>query len=569
MFKPSRLDAAALATELNKLPLLAAGSAKLLDPAYLAIARAVASGQSADELTQAFSLPLGWASLDIFKTPPSAAGVTDTTRTPALSEAASTLRSNETGTVTVAPVKPIRPIPPISPVQPVIPVMPVAPIAPPSWAVNLIPDVLKETTTTRIAVLDREPTALGGLEAPAWARALSPSAVYGPVTATSSGVQIQTPKWIVVFTFTETVQIVRGGTVLCVVPLSIFHLGTPQQATITAGSAWLAAHLFTTDAPADSFAGLKVSSGIISSTQPIVINAGVVTLPMIAVSLLCSFPAAGTRLSHDDTADVDDAVTGPRSRPASSHPLNPSMLGFTHDRCESSLSLSLVPAATPAGPAGFPSSVTAPGKITINFPAAGAANLSFDKCSANIWGEAFESAPLAPPVALYNTQLKLLYIAGKSAETTLTPGPNTGKLLTVTGSAPILTSGWALNVSESTTPAALGTAASSGSFAIGFGKGLSCVWPGATKPEAQAGGTLLAQNDEILFGSISGSAKGVLLKQNFKLWTDQDSKNDRPCQLLTGRAAGQGVLYATTANAEVLETSSASAGGRGRPAAAR
>ena len=388
---------------------------------------------------------------------------------------------------------PVTPVQPTPPTTPVVPVTPIVPVAPPTWAVDLIPVVLKETTTTRIAVLDREPTALGGLEMPGWARALSPSAVYGPVTATASGVQLQSPKWIIVFSFTETVQIVRAGTVLCVLPLAIFHIGTPQQATIAAGSAWMAAHLFANDAPADSFAGLTVSSGTITSTQPIVIAAGVVTLPATAV-----------------------------------------------------VSLALVPAATPAGAPGFSSSVSAPGKITVDFPAAGTASISFDQCSANVWGEAFQSTPIAPPVVLYNPQLKLLYTAGKSAQTVLAPGSSTGTLLTVTGSAPILTSGWALNVSESATPATLGTASSSGSFAIGFGSGLSCIWPGAAKAEVQVGGTLLAQNNLIIFGSISGSAKGVLLKQNLKLWTDQDSKNGRPCQVITGRGAGQGVLYAST-----------------------
>ncbi|MEO8869410.1 MAG: hypothetical protein ABI357_01115, partial [Granulicella sp.] len=514
MNKPLGLDAIALPTELNKLPLLAAASANLLNPAYLAIARAVASGQSADDLAQALSVPVGWGSLDIFKTlaPTVAGGVADVqvqSSRHAVAAIDAPIKISIAPVVPVVPVRPVTPvrpvvptvpIVPVVPVVPVLPVTPIVPIKPPTWAIDLIPILLKDTTITRGAILDREPTALGGLETPGWARALSPSAVYGPITATSNGVQLQTSKWIIVYSFTETVQIIRAGTVLGVLPLSIFHIGNPKQATITAGSAWIAAHLLTNDAPAASFAGLTVSSGVITSDQPLVINAAVVNLPATA-----------------------------------------------------SITLTLIPAVTPAGPAGFPATVVAPGKITINFPSAGAANIAFDKCSANIYGEALESAPLPQPLALYNTQLKLLYIAGKSAETTLTPAPASGKLLTITGSAPILTSGWALNVSESTTPATLGTASSSGSFAVGFGKGFTCNWPGATKPEVQAGGSLVAQNSSLIFASISGSSKGVLLKQNFKLWTDQDSKNDRPCQILTGRAAGQGLLYATTGSPEVLQ----------------
>ena len=63
MTKPTRLSAQALATELSKLPQLTASAN--LDPARLAIARAIASGQDADQLAADLSLPAGWSGIDL------------------------------------------------------------------------------------------------------------------------------------------------------------------------------------------------------------------------------------------------------------------------------------------------------------------------------------------------------------------------------------------------------------------------------------------------------------------------------------------------------------------------
>src|ERR1019366_615868 len=136
------LGASELASALSQLPPMNA-TAPTLQAARVAIARAIATGQSVDEITTGFQVPLG---------------------------------------------------------NPVV---------------------------TRIVVLDSAPTALGGLERPAWARALSPAASYGPIAASGPVLQNGASKWIQVFTFTEVVQFQRSGTVLCVVPLSIFHFGSP------------------------------------------------------------------------------------------------------------------------------------------------------------------------------------------------------------------------------------------------------------------------------------------------------------------------------------------------------
>src|SRR5882757_8036674 len=297
-----RLDGKTLSSELSKLPLLTASTPSHLDPVYIAIARAVASGQGADQLAKDLGVPAGWQGITLSKRPPVASDVTS----PAAGPDAPTPKLK--GTVH-APA--------------------------PDWIATIMPLALAKNITTRVVVLDREPTALGGLERPAWARALSPSATYGPITAISSDLQIKTLKWIQVFNFTETVEFVRAGSVLCVLPLSIFHFGSPTHAGIVSGSAWIAVHPFVSSAPADSFAGITVQSGEITSDQPLGLGPTVVNVP------------AGATIS-----------------------------------------LSLVLAPSAAGSAGSPATVVAPGKISVTFPASGSPTISFDSCSATVYSEA-------------------------------------------------------------------------------------------------------------------------------------------------------------------------------------
>ena len=209
------LNADTLATELAKLPSLSTSTPAELDAVRIVIARAIASGQDADQLALDLNTPAGWQTVDFSKpSVPSKPGAT-------------TPGSVATDLITTAPVT----------------TGPAAAVAP-AWIATIVPIALAKNIPSRVLVLDREPTALGGLERPAWARALSPAATYGPVTIVNDLLQTTTTKWISIFHFVETVQFVRGSTVLCVIPLSIFATGSQTQASIFAGSAWLAAQPF-------------------------------------------------------------------------------------------------------------------------------------------------------------------------------------------------------------------------------------------------------------------------------------------------------------------------------------
>jgi len=441
-----------------------------LDAVRIALARAIASGQSADQIAADLGIPTPWRGIDL--TNPPSVGLANPKAAPAAPVV--------TAAVAAKPAL-------------------ASSASPPNWAAAIIPLALAKDVTTRIVVLDHEPSALGGLELPVWARALRPAATIGPITVSTPNLQLNALKWILIFTFTGTVEFVRGGTVLCVVPVSILEFGPPTDARITAGSAWIAVNPFDASAPAGSFAGITVHSGHIASDQPFSIATGVVTVP-----------------------------TG------------------------ASLSITLVPAPLAAGPVGFPAKVSAPASISISFPASGSPAISHSVCSAHVYGEHIVCTPASLP-AVFNPALSLLYLPGHSSAAQFKPHPVAGKLMELTGSAPIETSGWALSVSQSTTPLTLGTAAGPGDFAIAFGAGLSAKWTGITSPEVEAGGFLIAQNNALILTLISGSAAGVIVEQEFQLWADQDSPTSRRCQLLSARQGGQLLTYALLGSEEVLE----------------
>ncbi len=467
MSTPPSLGPGALATELAKLPSFSSTSSNELDPVRIAIARAVASGQDASQLAHELNTPAGWQSVDFSKPPVPQSPVASPQKTVADAAIATT--------------------PP-----------PAATSLPPEWIATIVPIALSRNISSRVLVLDREPTALGGLERPAWARALSPAATYGPVTVANSLLQTTTTKWIQIFHFVETVEFVRGSTVLCVIPLSIFTSGSQTQASIFAGSAWLAAQPFVASAPADGFAGVTIQSGELTCDQALTFGGTTVSVP------------AGATLN-----------------------------------------LSLAPSTLAAGPVAFPTQVTAPTKITITFPPSGTSTISFNHCSATLYGELIDCKSAHLPAA-YNAELMLLYIPGESSAPTFKPTPVTGKLLEFAGSAPIETAGWALSVSQAA-PTALGTAVGPGDFALLFGTGISCRWTGITRSESAALGSLVAQNSALILSVLSGSPTGVVIEQSFSLWDDQDTNNQRRCQLVTGRVAGQLLIYALTPTSEVIE----------------
>lgn len=460
---PGRPGADALASELEKLPVFISSAA--LDPIQIAIARAVASGQSADQLASDLGSVPGWQSVDLSQSPNAALG-------------AKTTHALET-VKTAAPA-------------------PAAGAAPPAWIATIVPIALAKDVPTRVAVLDREPSALSPLQGPAWARGLAAAAVYGPISVASPALQTTVQKWIVIYHITETIEFVRSGVVLCVVPLSFTRLGLREEVSVASGSAWVAVPPIDSSAPAGTFAGFTIQSGSFTSDQALTYSSTTATVP------------AGA-----------------------------------------SLSLTLVPAAEEPGPSGFPASVTPPGNITVNFPASGTATITFDTCAGTVYGQAMTCT--AQGSAIYNPLLQVLYLPGKASAASFAPTGAAGKLFTITGSAPVAQAGWALVTAQSTTPASLGTASGPGMIGVVLGSGLSARWTGIGHKELEQSGGLLASDSQVIFYLVSGAPPGMQIQQTFQLWDDQATDNTRRCQLTATRTSGQTLLYGLEGNVEVLE----------------
>lgn len=468
-----RVTADALASELSKIPVFTAENVKVLDAVRIAVAKAIASGQSADQLAGDLGIPAAWKGIDLSKPPTIGATGDQPERTHA-----------DQGKPTAPHALPR--------------------LEPPEWAKQIAPIALKDQVVTRVVVLDRDPTALGGLELPAWARAHKPAARYGPIAVSSPTLQATTQKWIIVFRFTGTVQFVRSGTVLCVLPISIVKFGPPPtQAAVTAGSAWIAVNPFASAAPAGSFAGIAVNSGHLSSDHPLSLSSGVVTVA----------PGA-------------------------------------------TLNLQLTPASLAAGPAGFPATVTAPTSVTVSFPPGGAPSIAFSNCEGTLYGQTVTCTG-SNPGASYSPPLNLLVVPGKFAAGQFAPKPVNGKLIDLTGSAAMQAAGWAFPVTQTSDPTLLGTAAGPGDFVLACSHGLFCQWTGAAAPEPEGEAIFLAQNAALLLYLISNSPQGIFSKQSFDLWVDQDSSNESRCRLVATRGAGQVLLYAIAGAQEIVELGAA------------
>src|SRR5271156_4854957 len=226
MSTPPRLDPEQLASELATLPDLSTSVPAELNALRIALARAVASGQDAGQLATDLNTPAGWQSVDFSKPP--------IVQKPGVQEPGTEGQpppaEGELATITLPGGDSARHLFGAA----------AETAAPPSWIAQIVPIAAAKNIPSRAVVLDREPTALGGLELPTWARALSPAAIYGPVTVTSDLLQVTTSKWIIIFHFVvETVQFVRGSTVLCVLPISSSVSGSSPDAVISSGSAWL------------------------------------------------------------------------------------------------------------------------------------------------------------------------------------------------------------------------------------------------------------------------------------------------------------------------------------------
>ena len=294
------------------------------------------------------------------------------------------------------------------------------------------------------------------------------------------------PVWIDLYRIVRQVKLVRvaGGTPFLSVPVRGF-LGTESTLTLGPGSVWIASPLLATGAPASSYTGLLVGSGMVRFSSP---------LPHSGLEIVV--PAAVTC-----TLQLD---------------LNPG-----------------APAAgTGAGQDARLSSATLPAKATFVFSPAGATVSSVAKASATVYGSSVE-IDVSSGSAIFDAATSHIIYKATTPATIFAINHVRSDQVQPAGSAKIDGVGWALPVAV-TSPSSLATASGSGSLAIVLNTGLTVAWKGQATPLAAPKLVLLLSPG--LITVVALDILGFGTTQTIPLWsaspggptTSQDGRARRP-----------------------------------------
>ena len=461
-FRP--LPAESVARLLAELPTIQSGDPGALNAARIALARAIASGQDAQQLGTDLQTPGAWLGLNL----------TTIAQQPTTTQ--------PTGAQPATPAAPST-----APAQgaPLVP--------PPAWAVAAANAAVQAKSALRIAVLDRDPTTMSSLSLPSWAQAQSAVATYGPFIVQNSSQQISFQKWLNIYIIpVQMVSFVSGSATLFIAPLAAS--GKFKSVSLAAGSAWINVDAISSGAPVNSWAGVTIAGGNISSDQELTFGTTTVTLP------------AGA-----------------------------------------SITLEVAPANLPWSPANPQIQVAPPAAVTLAFPNGGAPKATISAFSAYICGETFNLIGTSQPL-VYSAVVQTLAFPCTTNETQFLPLDQAGTLVTLSGSAPVLVSGYALKVTQAA-PNTLGNASGPGLFYMGFGPGLSVQWTGLARPEPEAGGIIIASQGVMLLWTAAGLAPFTLSQQKFDLWNGQVAAST----MTATRALGAGLVYEITGTREIIE----------------
>jgi hypothetical protein len=455
----------AVARILAGLPAFRTSDAGALGAVRTDLARAIASGQDAGQLAQDLSTPGVWFGVDLKK----AAGLTP----------AATAQVSPQADAQAAPT--------------VVPQATVATTAPPpAWAVAAAKAAVQARSGLRVAVLDRDPAGMSSLSLPVWAQGQKAVATYGPLLLENADAQITYQKWLGIYVIpVQMVSFVQGTTTLFIAPFAA--TGTSKTVTLAGGSVWVNVSPLAAGSPANSWAGVAIQGGTITSDKNLTLGGTTVSVPAGATVTLNVQPAA----------------------PAASG--NPAV------------------------------QVAPPATITFTYTAPASAKATVAPFTAQICGETFHAKPNSQPL-VYNDTVKTLAIPCDTDQTQFAPVTQAGTLATLSGTASLLVAGWALQVAQAA-PNLLGNAAGSGIFYLGFGAGALVQWSGLSRPEPEAGGIILASTGSLLLWAAAGLAPFALSIQKFDLWAGQVS----PSTMTSIRGAGSGLVYELIGASELIE----------------
>jgi hypothetical protein len=323
------------------------------------------------------------------------------------------------------------------------------------------------------------------------------------------------PVWIVLYRIVRQVKLVRvaGGTPFLSVPVRDF-LGTESTLTLGPGSVWIASPLLATGAPASSYTGLLVGSGMVRFSSP---------LPHSGLEIVV--PAAVTC-----TLQLD---------------LNPG-----------------APAAgTGAGQDARLSSATLPAKATFVFSPAGATVSSVAKASATVYGSSVE-IDVSSGSAIFDAATSHIIYKATTPATIFAINYVRSDQVQPAGSAKIDGVAWALPVAV-TSPSSLATASGSGSLALVLNTGLTVAWKGQATPLAAPKLVLLLSPGLITILALDILGFGAT--QTIPLWSASSGGPTTSQATLTWSSPFALRYFSSSSGVEILALSASFDGNFDRP----
>jgi len=350
--------------------------------------------------------------------------------------------------------------------------------------------------------------------APAWTRAMKPSATRGPFT-NALGERV----WIDTFLLPQLVDIVTkagptGATrLLARLPLKGSIVAAARR-QLAAGSVWLPANTLVRNRPADEFVGVRVRGGVLELTDIASASGGSITLGSAwRLKLVLQLDvAANPAPAPNPGADATNAVA------------------------------------------------TLPAIVTIDLSASGALAIDVGNASATAYDTTVAFAP-SPAPPFYDEVSRAIVVPCSASRPRFPFAMVRSVSMSITGSAAVEKGGWAL-LTVVTTPQALGEAAGAGFLWLALKGALHMQWKGSSKP---------ALVPHVVMGIAPGSIAlwalviaGEVL-QRLRLWDETGSNPLRQSSVEVTSIAGSTVFYLTQPGSEAVVYMGKAAGHLDRP----
>jgi len=277
--------------------------------------------------------------------------------------------------------------------------------------------------------------------------------------------------WFDIFMPVQQVSVVRSPSLkpFLLLPLRGFIIGSATSYKIPAGSIWMQSSLFTPDAPAGGFSGIRIKSGTMQLS----------VAPSVSGNTLV-------------------------------------LTSGTHIRLKLKIAVSSSSAPGPEpGKDALAAVVDLPAEVGFEFTASGGTLSAAANAGLKVFGGAYSLAHAPGPVS-YEPLINRILFPFNADPSNCTVSASDSDLVHLARSAPVNRAGWALPVAVAGADE-LGDAKGSGAIALNLGRGLQTSWRGLLGSHAQVGpATLMAETDRIVLVSDFSSAPGT--RQQLRLW---------------------------------------------------